>query len=127
MSQKRLTMRKLKDVLRLDSLGLSQHQIAASCSVSQSTVHEYVTAARAAGLKWPDAAEWDDRQIELALFPNRPPPSIRRKHPEPDWAAIHKDLRTQKNLTLQMVWQEGRENNPKATVTAASAISTGAG
>jgi DNA-binding NarL/FixJ family response regulator len=30
-------MRKLKEVLRLHSLGLSQHQIARSCSISQST------------------------------------------------------------------------------------------
>src|SRR5882724_11514107 len=46
--QKRLTMRKLKKVLRLHSLGLSQHQIARSCSISQRTVHEYVSAAQAA-------------------------------------------------------------------------------
>ena len=51
--QKRLTMRKLKEVLRLHSLGLSQHQIARSCSISQSTVHEYLSAAQAAGVKWP--------------------------------------------------------------------------
>ena len=43
-------MRKLKEVLRLHSLGLSQHRIARSCSISQSTVHEYVSAAEAAGL-----------------------------------------------------------------------------
>jgi len=30
-------MRKLKEVLRLHSLGVSQHQIARSCSISQST------------------------------------------------------------------------------------------
>jgi DNA-binding NarL/FixJ family response regulator len=42
-------MRKLKKVLRLQSLGLSQHQIARSCSISQSTVHEYVSAARGLG------------------------------------------------------------------------------
>src|ERR1017187_9441771 len=41
-------MRKLKEVLRLHSLGMSQHQIARSCSVSQSTVHDYVSAAQAA-------------------------------------------------------------------------------
>ena len=37
-------MRKLKEVLRLHFLGLSQHQIARSCSISQSTVHEYLSA-----------------------------------------------------------------------------------
>jgi|GEM_PF-5613276 len=41
-------MRKLKEGLRLDSLGMSQHQIARGCSISQSTVHQYVSAAQSA-------------------------------------------------------------------------------
>ena len=65
-------MRKLKEVLRLQSLGLSQHQIARSCSISQSTVHEYLSAAQAAGVKWPLPENWDDRQIEQRLFPHGP-------------------------------------------------------
>jgi predicted transcriptional regulator len=82
-------MRKLKEVLRLHSLGLSQHQIARSCSISQSTVHEYVSAAQAAGVTWPLPENWDDSQIEQALFPQRPAPAVWRKHPEPDWAKVH--------------------------------------
>ena len=105
-------MRKLKEVLRLHSLGLSQHQIARSCSISQSTVHEYVSAAQAAGVKWPVPEDWGDQQIEQALFPQRPAPAVWRKHPEPDWTQIHQELQTHKDLTLQLVWQEGRESNP---------------
>jgi transposase len=106
-------MRKLKEVLRLDSLGLSQHQIARSCSISQSTVHEYLVAAQAAGVRWPLPAEWDDSQVERTLFPHRPVPAVWRKHPEPDWARVHEELQTHKDLTLQLVWQEGRGNNPE--------------
>src|ERR1039458_7685394 len=105
-------MRKLKEVLRLHSLGLSQHQIARSCCISQSTVHEYVSAAQAAGLKWPLPENWDDQQIEQALFPQRPALAVWRKHPEPEWSQIHQELQTHKNLTLQLVWQEGGENDP---------------
>ena len=105
-------MRKLKEVLRLHSLGLSQHQIARSCSISQSTVHEYVSAAEAAGVKWPAPETWGDQQIEQALFPQRPASVLWRKHPEPDWKQIHQELQTHKNLTLQLVWQEGRESDP---------------
>ena len=105
-------MRKLKEVLRLHSLGLSQHQIARSCSISQSTVHEYVSAAQAAGIRWPLPDNWDEQQIEQALYPQRPAPAIWRKHPEPDWTKLHEDLQTHKDLTLQLVWQEGRESNP---------------
>ena len=105
-------MRKLKEVLRLHSLGLSQHQIARSCSISQSTVHEYLSAAQAAGVKWPAPEHWADQQIERTLFPQRPAASVWRKHPEPDWTQIHQELQTHKDLTLQLVWMEGRENNP---------------
>jgi hypothetical protein len=34
-------MRKIKEVLRLNELKLDQRQIARSCSISVSTVHEY--------------------------------------------------------------------------------------
>ena len=69
-------MRKLKEVLRLHSLGLSQHQIARSCSISQSTVHEYVSAAQAAGVTWPLPENWDDSQIEQALHLARKRPIV---------------------------------------------------
>ncbi len=105
-------MRKLKEVLRLDSLGLSQHQIARSCSISQSTVHEYLSAAQAAGVQWPLLEISSDQQIEQMLFPQRPAPAVWRKHREPDWAGIDQELRTHKDLTLQLVWQEQREANP---------------
>src|SRR3954467_4523900 len=105
-------MRKLKEVLRLHALGLSQHQIARSCSISQSTVHEYLSAAQAAGVRWPAPEDWDDQQIERTLFPQRPAPAVWRKRAEPDWTQIHQELQTDKDLTLQLVWQEGRAGNP---------------
>ena len=106
-------MRKLKEVLRLHSLGLSQHNIARSCSISQSTVHEYVSAAEVAGIKWPLPEDWDDQQIEKTLFPQRPALAVWRKHPGPDCPQVHQELQTHKDLTLQLVWQEGRESHPE--------------
>jgi transposase len=106
-------MRKLKEVLRLHSFGLSQHQIARSCSISQSTVHEYLSGAKAAGVQWPLPEDWDDQKIERTLFPQRVDSAVWRKRPEPDWTRIHQDLQTHKDLTLQLVWQEGRESDPE--------------
>ena len=113
MPQKRLTMRKFKEVLRLHSLGLKQRQIARSCAISQSTVHEYVTAAESARVSWPLPEDWDDSQIEQRIYPQRPGPQSWRKNPEPDWAGIHQDLQTHKDLTLQLVWSEYREASPE--------------
>ena len=51
MPMKRLSMRKLKEVLRLRyELGLGQRQIARSCSIAQGTVSEYLSRALEAGV-----------------------------------------------------------------------------
>ena len=62
-------MRRIKEVLRLKyELGLGQRQIARSCSIGQSTVHDYLRRAEVAGLRWPLTEEWDDGRIERELF-----------------------------------------------------------
>ena len=54
MPQERLTLRKIKEILRLKwEMGLSNRTIARSCRTSHSTVGEYVNRAETAGLKWP--------------------------------------------------------------------------
>lgn len=62
-------MRKIREVLRLDSLGLSQRQIALSCCVGQATVSNYLKAAEHAGLKWADIAGWGEERLVEALAP----------------------------------------------------------
>ena len=63
-------MRKIKTFLRLKfQLHLSNRQIARSCSLARSTVAEYVRRAQRAGLTWPLPEGWDDRTIQLRLFP----------------------------------------------------------
>jgi hypothetical protein len=63
-------MRKIKEVLRLrNELKLDQRQIARSCSMSVSTVHEYLKRTEAATVGWPLPEGWDDARLEAALFP----------------------------------------------------------
>jgi transposase len=106
-------MRKIKEVLRLQSLGLSQRQIAASCAVGQATVSDYLKTAEAAGLRWPDIAEWSEDQVMQAVAPSREKPGQRNQSPEPDYAAIRHELQTHKHVTLQLLWEEYRENHPE--------------
>lgn len=62
-------MRRIKEVLRLRyELKLDQRQIARSCSLSVSTVHEYLKRAEAANISWPLPNAWDDARVEAALF-----------------------------------------------------------
>jgi len=104
-------MRKLKEVLRLHSLGLKQRQIARSCLIAQSTVHQYLTAAAAAGVSWPLPADWDDRQLEQALSGASQPLPNWHKTEAPDFAAVRQQLQRHRHLTLQRLWEEYRENH----------------
>lgn len=103
-------MRKVKEVLRLHSLGLKQQQIARSCSIAQSTVHNYLKAAAAAGVSWPLPTDWDDRRLEEALSGRPRPAEAWRKNATPDFGAIQQQLQAHRNLTLQLVWEEYRED-----------------
>src|SRR5258708_37097662 len=105
-------MRKIKEVLRLHSLGLSQRQIAASCAGSEAAVSDYLKAAESAGLRWPDIAEWSDDHVMQAVAPSREKPDQRNQSPEPGYAEIRHELQTNKHVTLQLLWEEYREKNP---------------
>src|SRR6476661_7839460 len=111
MPQVRLSMRKLKEVLRLHSLGLKQQQIARSCLIAQSTVHHYLKAAAAAGVSWPLPPDWDDRRLEEVVSGAPRPTMAWHKTGMPDFDAIHRQLQTHRNLTLQLVWEEYREDH----------------
>ena len=70
MPEEKVSMRKVKEILRLRfGLGLQQNQIARSCSIGQATVHRYLRKAAAAGLTWPLPDDLDDRRLEELLFP----------------------------------------------------------
>ena len=54
MPARRLSMRKLQEVLRIRfELKLGYQQIGRSCAIGVSTVHKYLKRAEAAGLSWP--------------------------------------------------------------------------
>jgi transposase len=106
-------MRKFTEVVRLHSLGLTQRQIARSCSIAQSTVHEYLKTAAEAGLSWPLPPGGNEQELETALSrKHRPSAKVRQAVP-PDFSAVRKQLQTHRNLTLQLLWEEYREGNPE--------------
>ena len=83
-------MRKIREILRLRAAGKSQHLIALSVGIGQSTVGDCLTRARLAGVSWPTLL--DDEALERALYPPRPAvPSAERG--EPDWAEVHRELK----------------------------------
>jgi hypothetical protein len=99
-------MRKTREILRLHFLGLKQRQIARSCSLAQSTVNACLQTAKAAGVTWPEVADWDYLKLESALFGEPPSAVARRQKPAPDFAVIERELQSHEHLTLQLLWEE---------------------
>jgi transposase len=103
-------MRKIEEVLRLHhACRRSNREIAQAVRVSPTTVADYLRRARQAGLSWPLAEGLTERAMDLALFP--PTAASRVKRPEPDWAAVHRQL-GRSGVTLDLLWQEYRERHP---------------
>jgi transposase len=106
MPGERLSMRKIREVLRLGHR-LPQRVVAQSLGLSQSSISGYLSRARRAGLSWPLPEALDDEgQLEALLFPPAPDvPTDQRR--VPDWAMVHRELR-RPNVTLALLWEEYR-------------------
>lgn len=69
--RRRLTMRQLRQLLRLSADGISVRDIATMLGIARSTVQDNIERASAAGLSWPLPAELTDDVLEHRLFSAR--------------------------------------------------------
>ena len=111
-------MRRVKEVLRLGfELRFGQRQIARSCGIGLSTVHDYLERAETAGVGWPLPEDWSEEELEAKLFGKQPVSLRAVKHrPQPDWKAIHEQLQQHRHLTLQLVWEEYRKQSRRLSL-----------
>ena len=104
MSQGKVSMHNIREVIRLTANGLSQRQIGRALDLSNGVIAKYQSAARRAGLEWPLPPEMDDQSLGSLL--NRSDSdggdSIRA---EADFAYIHGQLK-RKGITRQLLWEE---------------------
>ncbi len=103
-------MRKIGEVLRLRSRGLSCREISQSVGVGKTTVGEYLARAQAAGIGWPLPEGMDESALEAKLFPR--PDEEQRQRPVPDWVQVHRELKSRRHVTLMLLWLEYRESHP---------------
>ncbi len=111
MAAQRISMRKIKDILRLfHQARMSRRRIAACLSLSRDTVSKTLIRAEAAGLSWPLPDGLDEDALERLLYP---PAQIQPggMRPVPDWAEVHRELK-RKSVTLMLLWQEYKALHP---------------
>jgi transposase len=99
-------MRKIRDVRRLGAGGMSKREIAASLSIGATAAGECLRRARRAGRSWPLPDNLSDEVLERLLYPP-PRAGARDRRPQPDWPAIHRELR-RPGVTLGLLWEEHR-------------------
>src|SRR5580704_4343349 len=105
MPAERMSMRKIRDVLRLThGLGMSRRLVGEATGIGRTAVGDYVRRAAVAGLSWPVPDEIDDAELERRLFPTAASSAGRT---EPDWPHIHAELK-RRGVTLALLWQEYR-------------------
>jgi transposase len=108
--RKKLEVRKITDVLRLNEQGFSQREIAQSLGCARSTVGDTLCRAEAAGLTYPLARELAEAELYALLYPGNSGSARRRV--EPDYEFLHRELR-RPGVTLQQLWIEYRDDHPK--------------
>ena len=103
MPAQRLSMRKIREVLRLKyELSLSHRAVAKACSVGLGTVTLYLQRAVELDLGWPLPADLDDAALEAKLFPRE---VTTRSRVAPDCAKINEELK-RVGVTLRLLWEE---------------------
>ncbi len=110
MSRKRVSMRKIREVLRLKfQLGLGDRAIAKSCRLGKTTVADYVQRAREAGLSYPLPEDLDDGRLVDKLYPVKEKVQTKAL---PNWEDVNKELK-RKGVTLFLLWQEYKAEHPE--------------
>lgn len=111
MAQGRVSMRKVKEILRLKYENkLSNRQTAISAGVGRDAVAKYLERAKTAGVDWSKDKDLTEAELESKLlFTNKFSGYNKQGHKhEPDWQYIHDELK-RPNVTLALLWEEYKE------------------
>ena len=113
MPTERLSMRRIRQVLQLHfGAHTSARAIAGEVGVGRSTVQDYLARAAAAGIGWPLPSELTDEALERRLFPTPGTRLGARRHPEPDWAALVREMK-RPGVSLSILWEEYDATHPE--------------
>ena len=112
-AKREVSMRQLRNLLRLHHGGVSAREMGRLLGVARSTIQDNLKRAAAAGLAWPLADDVTDEVLEQRLFGGAGAPTGQRRRVEPDWAALARELK-RPGVTMMILWEEYREINQDA-------------
>ena len=92
-ANREMTMRQMRQVLRLHASGTSDRAIGRIVGAARSTVRDAIQRAKAAGLIWPLPEDLTDAALEEKLFARAGARIGTRRRPEPDWAHLIQELK----------------------------------
>lgn len=105
-------MRQVREILRLKfAADLPTREVARRVGISPSTVRLTLERFAGSGLVWPLAEGVSDDRLETLLFKGSGSKQGYRSHAEPDWAAVHRELK-RKHVTLTVLWEEYAAQHP---------------
>lgn len=113
MPAERVPMRQVREILRLTLSGeISRREVARRLGIAPSTVRAVVQRFRSSGLSWPLAEDITDEVLEDRLYGSAGTKQGHRRHAEPDWSRIHRELK-RKHVTLSILWEEYIQQHPE--------------
>lgn len=103
MPKRRMTMRKISELLRLHyDCKLSNEKIASALKLSKGSVNNTLQRFRASGLSWPLPESLSDTALEARLY--RPREKVSEQSTV-DFSALEAEMR-RPHMTLQILWEE---------------------
>lgn len=110
-AKRELTMRQLRQMLRLAHDGVSAREIGRRLGVARSTIQDNLKRATAAGLSWPLPEDLSDDALEKRLFARAGVKTGQRHRVEPDWAELARELK-RPGVNMMILWEEYRATHP---------------
>ncbi len=109
MPAKKMTMRKIREVLRLRlAAGLSIRQIRESTKISVGAIQKLLRKADELSLVWPLPDDLDDSKLARLFYPAADTTASARDA-QSDRAALHQEC---KGMTKQLLWEEYTQHYP---------------
>jgi transposase len=108
MPAEKLSMKKIREALRLYYEGLGYRIISSSTGIGLGSVSHYIKRAKAYGLSWPLPEGLNDELLQARLFPKE----LVNDKPHLDFKKTDAELK-RKGVTLLLLWYEYREAHLK--------------